>query len=92
MGKQAIVRFPAQQWATEEEELLDEQPLRFEGEYVGSRQGRLHVRLEPELDRGFLEKRAEILIPQAYNKEYRGVYLGDDDERNAVFGKINRVR
>lgn len=92
MGKQAIVSFPADQWATEEEELLGEQPIEFEGEYVGSRDGRLHVRLDPDLDRAFLEKRARILIPQAYNKEYRGVYVGDDEEKNAVFGRINQVR
>lgn len=92
MGKQAIVSFPADQWDDETEEPTNEQPIRFEGEYVGSRSGRLHVRLVPVLDRSFLEKRAQILIPEAYNKEYRGVYLGDDEEDNAVFGQINQVR
>jgi len=94
MGKQAIVRFPADQWLTGEEEpdeLEDEAPIEFSGEFMGSRSGRLHIYLNPTLDIAFVDKRASIFIPQSFNKEYRGVYVGDDEDGNAVFGQINRV-
>ena len=94
MGKHAMVSFSAEQFDDEDEpdSPLREQPMQFEGEYQGMKSGRMHVYLQPELDRSFLDKRAVIRIDQAYNKEYRGVYVGDDDEGNAVFGRINQVR
>jgi hypothetical protein len=94
MGKQALVRFPAKQFSAEEldpEEYEDERPIEFAGEFLGNQQGRLHVRIEPELDRAFVDKRANLFIPHSFNKEYRGVYVGDDPDGNAVFGEINRV-
>ncbi len=92
MAKQAIVRFVSGQWGDEDKENpTDEGPIEFIGTFQGMRSGRIHVDLRPELDRGFLQKRAVVLIPQSFNKEYRGVYVGDDEEGNAVFGKINVV-
>lgn len=94
MGKHAVVSFSTDQFDEQEEpdSPLREQPMEFEGEFRGMKSGRMHVHLDPELDRSFLDKRAVIRVSQAYNKEYRGVYVGDDDEGNAVFDKINQVR
>lgn len=94
MKKLAQVRFPSHQWENPEkspDEREDEAPIQFNGEFRGSRQGRLHIYLDPPLDRAFLEKNAKIFIPQAFNKEYRGVYVGVDDDGSAVFDQVNRV-
>ncbi len=93
MGKHATVSFSINQF--EEggpESPLAEQPMAFEGEYRGMDSGRMHVHVDPELDQAFLDKRATIRIEESFNKEYRGVYIGDDDEGSAVFDKINQVR
>ena len=94
MSKLAQVRFPAHQWDDPEkapDSFEEEAPIHFNGEYRGSQQGRLHVYLDPPLDRAFIDKNAKIFIPQAFNKEYRGVYVGVDDVGNSVFDQINRV-
>ncbi|MFB6347243.1 MAG: hypothetical protein ABEK50_16085 [bacterium] len=93
-SKQAIVRFPSYQWTNPEEEppeTVEEAPIEFGGLYRGFKSGRIHVHLEPPLDRGFLDKKAEVIIPQAFNKQYRAVYVGDDEDGNAVFDQVNRV-
>jgi hypothetical protein len=93
MGKHATVSFSLDQFEDEEPDSpLPEEPMAFEGEYRGMDSGRMHVHLNPELDQAFLDKRATIRIEQSFNKEYRGVYIGDDDEGSAVFDKINQGR
>lgn len=93
MGKHAVVNFPVDQFEDEETDLVPgEQPMAFEGDYQGMKSGRLHVYLEPKLDQAFLEKMAIIQIEQSFNKEYRGVYVGDDEDGSAVFDRINQVR
>lgn len=93
MGKHATVSFSIDQFEdSEPDSPLAEQPMAFEGEYRGRKAGRMHVYLDPELDQAFLDKTATIRIEQSFNKEYRGVYVGDDDEGSAVFDKINQVR
>ncbi len=90
-AKQALVRFPGHQWAEEDDMAApDEGPIEFVGAYRGNRQGRLHVEIDPPLDQGFLDKKARVIIPHSFSKEYRGRYVGDDEEGNAVFGDINR--
>lgn len=93
MGKHATVNFSIDQFEDEEPDSpLGEQPMSFEGEYMGMKNGRMHVYLDPELDQAFLEKMAIIQIEQSFNKEYRGVYVGDDEDGSAVFDKVNQVR
>lgn len=94
MKKQAIVRFSIDQFDDDDEPEtpLQELPMSFQGEFMGMKDRRIHVHLNPELDKAFLEKKASILISQSFNKEYRGVYVGDDDDGNAVFDQINQVR
>ncbi|MFB6346939.1 MAG: hypothetical protein ABEK50_14530 [bacterium] len=93
MGKHATVNFSVDQFEDKEPDSpLSEQPMSFEGEYRGMKSGRMHVHLDPELDQAFLDKKATIRIEQSFNKEYRGVYVGDDEEGSAVFDKINQVR
>lgn len=92
MAKQAIVKFVPGQWGEEDlDEPIDEQPIEFSGEFRGYRNGRIHVRIVPDLDRAFLDKKAVVVIPHSFNKEYRGVYVGDDNEGNAVFDRVNVV-
>lgn len=93
MGKHATVSFSVDQFEDSEPDFpLAEQPMSFEGEFRGTKAGRMHVYLDPELDQAFLDKTATIRIEQSFNKEYRGVYVGDDDEGSAVFDQINQVR
>jgi len=93
MGKHATVSFSIDQFEDKEPDSpLAEEPMAFEGEYRGMNSGRMHVYLNPELDQAFLDKRATIRIEQSFNKEYRGIYVGDDDEGSAVFDKVNQVR
>lgn len=93
MKKHATVSFSVDQFDDDEPDSpVGEQPLAFEGEYRGMKSGRIHVYLEPELDQAFLDKMATIRIEQSFNKEYRGIYVGDDDEGSAVFSEINQVR
>ncbi len=93
MTKRATVSFPVDQFDDDEPRSpVSEQPLSFEGEYQGMSRGRMHVFLDPELDQAFLDKMATIRIDQSFNKEYRGIYVGDDSEGSAVFDEINKVR
>jgi hypothetical protein len=93
MGKHATVSFSIDQFDEgEPTSPLSEEPMSFEGEYRGMESGRMHVYLDPELDQAFLEKRANIRIEQSFNKEYRGIYVGDAEDGSAVFDKINSVR
>lgn len=90
-AKQALVRFPSHQWAGEDEEAApDEGPIEFVGAYRGMKQGRMHVEIKPPLDQGFLDKKARVILPHSFSKEYRGRYVGDDEDGCAVIGEINQ--